>query len=242
MAVEATPLAEIEEQSPDWHIEADWPREVREVRMMWKSALTSTALFCIMGAALFLPAGTIGWRAGWIFLIEMVLLSIATVVWLAKHDPGLLKERMASPIQKGQGRPDKIFMSMMVAIWHGWIVLMALDHVRDFFHAAAYQGQNPLDVDHTSVVLYVTRWATHPCAPTFVFLAGTGAFLRGNVSGVATRADKTALSWFLVTRGAWLLLLEATYVGWLGWLMSFEPRLYNMQVLWALGGSMISTA
>jgi hypothetical protein len=95
--------------------------------MMWKSAVTSTAWFCIMGAALFLPAGTVDWRGGWIFLAEMVLLSVATVVWLAKYDPGLLKERMGSPIQKGQSRSDKIFMLMMIVVWHGWIVLMALD-------------------------------------------------------------------------------------------------------------------
>lgn len=104
--------------------------------MMWKSAVTSTAWFCIMGTALFLPAGTVDWRGGWIFLAEMVLLSVATVVWLAKHDPGLLKERMGSPIQKGQSRSDKIFMSMMIVVWHGWIVLMALDVKRWHFSEA----------------------------------------------------------------------------------------------------------
>ena len=57
---------------------------------MWKSAVTFVAWFCLMGGALFVPAGTIDWRGGWIFLGEMMLLSAVTVVWLAKHDPGLL--------------------------------------------------------------------------------------------------------------------------------------------------------
>jgi protein-S-isoprenylcysteine O-methyltransferase Ste14 len=94
---------------------------------MSKSAVTFIAWFCIMGAALFVPAGTVDWRGGWIFLGEMVLLSAATVAWLAKYDPGLLKERLSQPIQKGQPKRDKVFMLTMIVIWHGWIVLMALD-------------------------------------------------------------------------------------------------------------------
>jgi protein-S-isoprenylcysteine O-methyltransferase Ste14 len=95
--------------------------------MMWKSAITSVVWICVMGAALFVPAGTTDWRGGWIFLGEMVLFSAASVVWLAKFDPGLLKERLGSPIQKGQNNWDKVFMSMMIVVWYGWIVLMALD-------------------------------------------------------------------------------------------------------------------
>jgi protein-S-isoprenylcysteine O-methyltransferase Ste14 len=92
--------------------------------MMWKSAITSVAWICVLGAALFVPAGTIDWRGAWIFLVEMVLFSGATVAWLAKYDPALLKER---PIQKGQTKRDKVFMLTMIVIWHGWMVLMALD-------------------------------------------------------------------------------------------------------------------
>jgi protein-S-isoprenylcysteine O-methyltransferase Ste14 len=95
--------------------------------MMWKSAVTFVAWICVMGAALFVPAGTVEWRGGWIFVGEMVLLSAATVTWLAKYDPGLLEERMGNPIQEGQAKPDKVFMLTMIVIWHGWIVLMALD-------------------------------------------------------------------------------------------------------------------
>ena len=97
------------------------------MRVTWKSAITSVAWICVQGAALFLPAGTIAWRGGWIFLGEMVLFSAASVAWLAKYDPSLLKERLGSPIQKGQTHWDKVFMLIMIVIWYGWMVLMALD-------------------------------------------------------------------------------------------------------------------
>ena len=111
---------------------------------MGRSAVTFVVWFCVMGAALFVPAGTLDWREGWIFLGEMLLLSGATVAWLAKVDPGLLKERMGNPIQKGQEKPDKVFILTMIVIWHGWIVLMALDvkrwHVSERPDSAMYTG------------------------------------------------------------------------------------------------------
>ncbi len=103
--------------------------------MTWKSAIESVAWICVMGAALFVPAGTIDWRGGWIFLGEMVLFSAATAAWLAKYDPGLLKERLGRPIQTGQSSWDKVFMLMMIVIWYGWMVLMALDVKR--WHVSA---------------------------------------------------------------------------------------------------------
>lgn len=95
--------------------------------MTWKTAVTSVIWICVMGATLFVPAGTIDWRGGWIFMGEMVLFSAAAVAWLARYDPGLLKERLGGPIQKGQTFSDKVFMLTMVVIWYGWMVLMALD-------------------------------------------------------------------------------------------------------------------
>jgi uncharacterized membrane protein len=81
------------------------------------------------------------------------------------------------------------------------MVLMALDHVRDFFPVANF---DPLDLSKTTPALFMTRWITHFCASVFTFLAGTGAFLaltRGKTKG--------ELSWFLFSRGLWLAFLEA---------------------------------
>lgn len=114
------------------------------------------------------------------------------------------------------------------------IVLMALDHTRDFFSNSPF---NPLDLDHTSPALFLTRWITHFCAPVFVFLAGTGAFLAGN------RGKSTAeLSRFLFTRGLWLVLLELTWVNWLGWQFHFNLHYFGIQVIWAIGWSMVVLA
>jgi uncharacterized membrane protein len=114
------------------------------------------------------------------------------------------------------------------------MVLMALDHTRDFFHRSALS--DPLNLSQTTTALFLTRWVTHFCAPVFVFLAGTGAYLSG------TRGtSKLTLAWFLLTRGVWLILLEFTLVH-LGWFFNFEYSLLIAQVIWAIGGSMIIMA
>jgi uncharacterized membrane protein len=111
---------------------------------------------------------------------------------------------------------------------------MALDHVRDYFHADAYL-YNPTDLTQTSAFLFFTRWITHFCAPVFTFLAGTSAYLNG------LKKTKRELSVFLLTRGLWLVLLEFFIIT-LEW--TFNP-MYNVllvQVIWALGISMICLA
>jgi uncharacterized membrane protein len=110
------------------------------------------------------------------------------------------------------------------------MVVMALDHVRDYFHEAAFVD-DPLNLQTTTPFLYFTRWITHFCAPIFVFLAGTSAYLVGQ------KKSRRELSLFLVKRGLWLMLIEITIVT-LGW--TFNP-LYNLlilQVIWAIGISM----
>jgi uncharacterized membrane protein len=116
------------------------------------------------------------------------------------------------------------------------MIVMALDHVRDFFHAGAMQF-NPLDLTRTTTALFFTRWITHFCAPVFCFAAGAGAYLwwqRGR-----TRGD---LARFLVTRGLWLVLLELTLmrIGYQGSLGRENPVF--LLVLWSLGWSMVALA
>jgi uncharacterized membrane protein len=117
------------------------------------------------------------------------------------------------------------------------MVLMALDHTRDFFHNGIYQGIEPLDLNKTTIPLFFTRWITHFCAPVFVFLAGTGAFLS------TTRGkSKRDLSWFLFTRGLWLVLLELTWVRWAGWSFAINLHEHWGNVIWAIGWSMVALA
>ena len=85
------------------------------------------------------------------------------------------------------------------------MIIMALDHTREFFHSAALTS-NPLDLNTTTPVLFFTRWITHFCAPVFVFLSGTSAYLQ------SARKSKKELSLFLITRGLWLILAEITIV------------------------------
>jgi uncharacterized membrane protein len=116
------------------------------------------------------------------------------------------------------------------------MVIMMLDHTRDFFSAAQFQFE-PTDLAKTSVLLFFTRWITHFCAPVFFFLAGTGAFLRR-----ARGVTPSELSRFLVSRGLWLIVLELTVIR---VLLSFDllPQgRYVGQTIWALGWSMLVLA
>ena len=114
------------------------------------------------------------------------------------------------------------------------IILMVLDHTRDAFHASGY-AYNPLDADRSYGILYVTRWITHFCAPTFVFLAGVSTWLQ-RVKG----KDRGTLSRFLLTRGLWLVLLEMTVISF-GWAFTL-PYFLFLQVIWAIGWSMVALA
>ena len=113
------------------------------------------------------------------------------------------------------------------------MIIMALDHIRDFFH---YESQlfSPEDLTKTTAALFFTRWATHFCAPVFVFLAGTGSYL-------ATRRgmSRGAVSWFLVTRGLWLVVVEMTLVLF-GATFNLSYRVVVWQVIWAIGWSMVA--
>ncbi len=111
------------------------------------------------------------------------------------------------------------------------MILMALDHTRDFFGVAAI---SPTDLTRASAALFVTRLITHICAPVFFLLTGTGAALsRG-------RRTQRELSWLLFTRGLWLILLELTVLRCLSYQFNFDYHVTFLLVLWALGWSMIT--
>lgn len=114
------------------------------------------------------------------------------------------------------------------------MIFMALDHVRDYFHADAFL-YDPTDLTKTSFILFFTRWITHYCAPTFVFLAGTSAFI------VGIRKGKKELSRFLLTRGLWLIFLELVVVNF-GWFFNFHFPLVTLLVVWVIGFGMIVLA
>jgi uncharacterized membrane protein len=113
------------------------------------------------------------------------------------------------------------------------MILMALDHVRDFFGPP---GISPTNLAQTTVPLFLTRWITHLCAPTFFLLTGTGAFLALRSKSVA------GLSRFLLTRGIWLILLELTVIRCLGYQFNADYQVTLLVVIWALGWAMVALA
>jgi len=125
--------------------------------------------------------------------------------------------------------------------WRGLImVIMALDHVRDFIHAGAMTG-SPENLATTTPILFFTRWLTHICAPVFMFSAGAGAFLKLQRGG-SEAGSKAQLSWFLLSRGLWLVVLELSVMR-LAMNFSFSLQYpVLLLVLWALGLSMVMMA
>jgi uncharacterized membrane protein len=114
------------------------------------------------------------------------------------------------------------------------MIIMALDHTRDYFNADAFLF-DPLDLQKTTVLLFFTRWITHFCAPIFVLLAGTSAFISGQ------RKTKKELSVFLVKRGLWLIFLELTIVNF-SWFFNIHFTFILLAVIWTLGVCMICLA
>jgi uncharacterized membrane protein len=115
------------------------------------------------------------------------------------------------------------------------MALMALDHVRDFFGDCTFDAVN--DMAKTTVPVYFTRWVSHFCAPTFVFLTGVGIYLYS-----ARGRTKPEMSWYLITRGLWIIFLEAVVLTpmWRGG--DYSYRFVFGQVFWAIGVSMIVLA
>jgi uncharacterized membrane protein len=130
---------------------------------------------------------------------------------------------MELPVQKNRVESIDILRGLVM-------IIMALDHVRDYFHISA-NVDDPLNLATTTPYLFFTRWITHFCAPVFVFLSGTSIYLQ------SLRKTKKELSAFLIKRGLWLIFLELVVVTF-GWSFNIDYNLLIFQVIWAIGISM----
>ena len=116
------------------------------------------------------------------------------------------------------------------------MMIMLLDHTRDYVHAGALQN-DPTDPATTTVAIFFTRWITHYCAPIFVFLSGVSIYLQ-----LASGKSRSERCRFLWTRGLWLILLEFTVVRFLV-VFNLDYSFFGMaQVIWVIGLSMIAMA
>jgi uncharacterized membrane protein len=140
--------------------------------------------------------------------------------------PSLIQERRVSHGRIRTYRIDSIDLLRGLIM-----IIMALDHTRDFFHGPAWL-EDPLNMATTTPILFFTRWITHFCAPVFVFLAGTSAYFQ------SLRKSKKELSSFLIKRGLWLILIEVTVVG---FAFTFDPsfEIFALQTIWSIGMSMV---
>src|SRR5580658_1079901 len=134
--------------------------------------------------------------------------------------------KAAHPIRQRTARIESIDLLRGIVM-----IIMALDHVRDYFNRSAYLF-DPTDLQHTTVALFLTRWITHFCAPVFMLLSGISAWLYGRKNG------RAAASFFLLTRGLWLIIAELFIVT-LGWTFNLHYGIFILQVIWAFGISMI---
>ncbi|MEP6897840.1 MAG: heparan-alpha-glucosaminide N-acetyltransferase domain-containing protein [Rhodanobacter sp.] len=132
----------------------------------------------------------------------------------------------------GQGSSSRLRIESVDLLRGIIIVIMALDHVHDFFGAL---DASPTNLATATAPLFLTRWITHFCAPVFFLLTGTGARL------ALQRLSKSELSRFLLTRGLWLLILEVVVMRF-ALQFNLDYRVTIITVLWALGWSMIVLA
>jgi hypothetical protein len=109
------------------------------------------------------------------------------------------------------------------------MIIMAIDHLRELLHLG---HPDPTDLQTTTPALFFSRWITHFCAPTFVFLSGISAFLAGR------KRSSGALAGFLIKRGFWLIFVEIFIIG---FETSVDPfyHVIVLQVIWAIGASMV---
>ena len=133
--------------------------------------------------------------------------------------------RMSTPTQSNRIETIDFLRGLVM-------IIMALDHVRMYFGVGTWYAE-PTNLATTTPLLFFTRWITHFCAPVFVFLAGTAAFLYG-----LQKDSRKEIAWFLLTRGMWLILVELIIVNF-AWTFDLTYSILILQVIWAIGASMI---
>lgn len=139
----------------------------------------------------------------------------------------------AQPFPHGGVKPARI---VSIDALRGLVILLMLvDHTREFFFRHV-PISDPLDVEATTPALFFTRLSAHLCAPVFVLLAGVGAWLHA-----APRGGARAASDFLWKRGLFLVVLELTVVSF-AWSFELLPDRFFLQVIWAIGMSMLALA
>ncbi len=153
----------------------------------------------------------------------MILTETETITFVKPKAPVVKPKAPAPPSPKHRIESIDILRGLIMLI-------MALDHVRDFFHPAI-AANDPTNLATTTPILFFTRWITHFCAPLFIFLSGISAHLAG------TRRTKKQLSTFLINRGLWIIVVEMIIV----FAHSLDPMMHMIifQVIWAIGTSMI---
>lgn len=107
-------------------------------RLMRKFVVRTTIWLILLGLLLFGAAGTLSWPEAWVYLAWATAISFGGGLWLARHDPALLKERLGSLIQRDQKGWDKLFMVMVLVLWFVWFALMGLDVRYHWSHVPLY--------------------------------------------------------------------------------------------------------
>lgn len=110
-------------------------------KLLLRLAAQTTVWLAVMAVILFSAAGDWRWPRGWVFLAETAVSSLAVCIWLAKHDPALLEQRLTSPVHRNQQPWDRVFMSLMIIGFVGWLVLLPLDARRFHWSSMPLWGQ-----------------------------------------------------------------------------------------------------
>jgi len=130
----------------------------------------------IMAALLFLPAGTLAWPAAWIYLVVIGIASLAIALWLMRHNPTLLAERMSPLIQRDQKSWDKVLMTVLIVLWCAWFVMMGFDAVRYGWSEVPLwvQALGALAIIVSMFIMFLTMRANSFAAPVVKIQAQRG--------------------------------------------------------------------